>query len=138
MVSDYLARSRLRVGTRGNHPDSQPIKCFDYFLDSGQLARAVRSPDSAIEHDVRPRVTQITGLGFLLAVGPAAIVRAACYSFLGANLLDPGSPRLWIASGILVAVALLPLAHPGLRARLFRVAGNPRSLGETRGIDQSD
>jgi uncharacterized membrane protein YdjX (TVP38/TMEM64 family) len=67
-------------------------------------------------------VTRMTWLVFLVAVGPAAIVRAACYSFLGANLLDPGSPGLWVASGILVLVALLPLAHPGLRARLFRLA----------------
>ena len=66
-------------------------------------------------------VTRITWLRFLLAVGPAAIVRAACFSFLGANLLDPGSPQLWIASGILVALAFLPLAHPGLRARLLQL-----------------
>ncbi len=65
-------------------------------------------------------VTGISWITFLVAVGPAALVRAACYSFLGANLLDPGSPRFWIASGVLLAAALLPLAHPGLRSRLLR------------------
>jgi len=64
-------------------------------------------------------VTRMTWLAFLAGVGPASIVRAACYSFLGANLLDPGSQGLWLASGILVVVALLPLAHPGLRARFL-------------------
>ncbi|MBW2390984.1 MAG: TVP38/TMEM64 family protein [Deltaproteobacteria bacterium] len=65
-------------------------------------------------------ITQISWFGFLLAVGPAAVLRAACYAFLGANLLDPGSPRFWLASGVLLVVAFLPLAHPGLRSRLLR------------------
>jgi uncharacterized membrane protein YdjX (TVP38/TMEM64 family) len=60
---------------------------------------------------------------FLLAVAPAALVRAGCYAFLGAYLLEPGSPQFWVASGVLLAVALLPLAHPGLRARLLKRPG---------------
>jgi uncharacterized membrane protein YdjX (TVP38/TMEM64 family) len=68
-------------------------------------------------------VTGISWSVFLLAVGPAALVRAGCYAFLGANLLEPASPRFWIASGVLVLFALLPLAHPGLRARLLRRPG---------------
>jgi uncharacterized membrane protein YdjX (TVP38/TMEM64 family) len=56
---------------------------------------------------------------FAAVVFPAALFRAGCYAFLGANLLEPGSPRFWVASAVLVAVALLPLAHPGLRARLL-------------------
>jgi uncharacterized membrane protein YdjX (TVP38/TMEM64 family) len=65
-------------------------------------------------------VTRMSTAIFLLAVCPAAIFRAACYSFLGANLLDPGSLRFWIATGVLVVAALLPLAHPGVRARILR------------------
>lgn len=65
-------------------------------------------------------ITRMSTAIFILAVCPAAIFRAACYSFLGANLLDPGSPRFWIATGVLVVAALLPLAHPGLRARILR------------------
>jgi uncharacterized membrane protein YdjX (TVP38/TMEM64 family) len=64
-------------------------------------------------------VTSISFLTFLLAVGPAALFRAACYAYLGAYLLDPGSTQFWIATGVLLVAALLPLAHPGLRARLL-------------------
>jgi uncharacterized membrane protein YdjX (TVP38/TMEM64 family) len=63
---------------------------------------------------------------FILAVGPAALIRAGCYSFLGAHLLEPGSPRFWIATGVLIAAALLPLAHPGLRTRILRRPGAPK------------
>jgi uncharacterized membrane protein YdjX (TVP38/TMEM64 family) len=65
----------------------------------------------------------VTGIPLAVFVGvvlPAALFRAACYAFLGANLLEPGSPRFWAASGLLLAATLLPLAHPGLRARLLR------------------
>ncbi|MDP6980682.1 MAG: VTT domain-containing protein [Myxococcota bacterium] len=65
-------------------------------------------------------VTGITVPAFFVAVFPAAIFRAACYAYLGANLLDSGSSGLWIASAVLVAAAVLPLAHPGLRARLLK------------------
>lgn len=64
----------------------------------------------------------ITGIGwaaFLAAVLPAAPFRAACYSLLGAQLLDPGSAGFWMATGLLAAVALLPLAHPRVRQRLL-------------------
>jgi uncharacterized membrane protein YdjX (TVP38/TMEM64 family) len=64
-------------------------------------------------------VTRMSVPIFVLAVGPAAIFRAACYSFLGANLLEPGSPRFWIATTVLTVASLLPLAHPGLRARIL-------------------
>jgi uncharacterized membrane protein YdjX (TVP38/TMEM64 family) len=65
-------------------------------------------------------VTRMSFLVFVVAVLPAALFRAACYAFLGAHLLDPGSPRFWVATLVLVLAALLPLAHPGLRARLLR------------------
>jgi uncharacterized membrane protein YdjX (TVP38/TMEM64 family) len=61
-------------------------------------------------------------LGFLVAVTIAAPVRAFIFSFFGSTLLDPGTPRFWIATIVLLAVALLPLAHAGFRARLMRVA----------------
>ena len=75
-------------------------------------------------------VTGITALTFLLAVGPAGVFRAACYSFLGANLLQPDSPGLWGASAVLVLAALLPLAHPARRAQLLRgqkKSGDPKT-----------
>lgn len=62
--------------------------------------------------------TGISWPAFLAAVLPTAPLRAACYSFLGANLLDPGSARFWAATAILVLFALLPFAHPAVRRRL--------------------
>jgi uncharacterized membrane protein YdjX (TVP38/TMEM64 family) len=61
-------------------------------------------------------------VGFVLAVTLAAPVRAFSYSFFGSTLLDFGSPRFWIATAVLAAVALLPLTHAGFRARMMRVA----------------
>jgi len=61
-------------------------------------------------------------LGFLVAVALAAPVRAFAFSFFGSALLDPGTPRFWIATILLIGVALLPLAHRGFRARLMSVA----------------
>jgi uncharacterized membrane protein YdjX (TVP38/TMEM64 family) len=65
-------------------------------------------------------VTRMSFPVFLLAVLPAAVFRAGCYSLLGAHLLEPGSPRFWVATLVLLVAALLPLAHPGLRARILR------------------
>jgi uncharacterized membrane protein YdjX (TVP38/TMEM64 family) len=61
-------------------------------------------------------------LGFLVAVGLAAPVRAFAYSFFGSTLLDPGTPRFWVATAVLVAVALVPFAHPGFRSRMRKMA----------------
>jgi len=63
----------------------------------------------------------VSGIGapmFVLSIGPAALVRAALYSFLGANLLDVGSPDFWIATSLIALAGVAPLAHPGLRRRL--------------------
>jgi uncharacterized membrane protein YdjX (TVP38/TMEM64 family) len=60
--------------------------------------------------------------GFLLAVALAAPVRSFAFAFFGSTLLDPGTPRFWVATALLAAVALLPFAHPGFRARMLRVA----------------
>jgi uncharacterized membrane protein YdjX (TVP38/TMEM64 family) len=64
--------------------------------------------------------------GFLGAVALAAPVRAFTYAFFGSTLLDPGTPRFWVATLVLLGLALLPLAHPGFRARL-------RSVGRRAG-----
>ncbi len=58
-------------------------------------------------------------LGFLIAVTLAGPTRAFIYSFFGSTLLEAGSAEFYLASSILVVVALLPLAHPGVRRRLF-------------------
>ncbi len=58
-------------------------------------------------------------LGFLMAVLLGGPTRAFIYSFFGSTLLEPGSGEFYLATTILVVVALLPLAHPGIRRRLF-------------------
>lgn len=64
-------------------------------------------------------ITAISWPMFLLAVVPAALLRAGCYSLLGAHLLDVGSSGFWIATLVLAVLAVAPLAHPGLRRRLL-------------------
>ena len=72
----------------------------------------------------------VSGMGalmFVLSVGPAALVRAALYSFLGANLLDVHSPDFWIATSLIVLAGVVPLAHPGLRRRLRALVDSSES-----------
>jgi len=64
-------------------------------------------------------VTSIRLVVFLIAVLPAAIFRAAGYAYLGANILEPTSPKFWAMSAALFVLSVAPLAHRGLRERLF-------------------
>jgi uncharacterized membrane protein YdjX (TVP38/TMEM64 family) len=66
-------------------------------------------------------ISGVSWLAFLVVVLVAGPIRAATYAYLGASLLDVGSARFWLASGLLVALALLPLAHPKLRRRGLRL-----------------
>lgn len=61
-------------------------------------------------------------LPFALAVAAGGSVRALAYSFLGSTLLVPGSPQFYAAATVLALAAIVPLAHPGLRRRLFGVS----------------
>jgi uncharacterized membrane protein YdjX (TVP38/TMEM64 family) len=56
----------------------------------------------------------------LLAVALAAPVRAFAFSLFGSTLLELGTPRFWLASALLAAVALIPIVHRGTRERLLR------------------
>jgi len=58
-------------------------------------------------------------LPFALAVSAGGSVRALAYSFLGSSLLVPGSPQFYLAATVLALAAIVPIAHPGLRRRLF-------------------
>jgi uncharacterized membrane protein YdjX (TVP38/TMEM64 family) len=62
-------------------------------------------------------------LPFVLIVAIAAPIRSFALSFLGSTLLDPGTPRFWLATLVFVVIALAPLAHPGVRSGLLRAAG---------------
>lgn len=59
---------------------------------------------------------------FLVAVAVGAPLRAFAYSFFGSTLLAPGTPRFYVATLLLGIAALLPLAHPSVRRRLFASA----------------
>jgi uncharacterized membrane protein YdjX (TVP38/TMEM64 family) len=69
----------------------------------------------------------LPAFSFLVAVAVTAPIRAFAYSFFGSTLLDPGTPRFWIATLVLAVVSLAPLAHPGFRERLLRAAGRRSS-----------
>ncbi len=56
---------------------------------------------------------------FLVACAIAGPFRAGLYAWFGAQLVDFGSPRFWTATGVLVAAAVLPLAHPRVRRWLL-------------------
>jgi uncharacterized membrane protein YdjX (TVP38/TMEM64 family) len=56
---------------------------------------------------------------FMIGVALGAPFRAALYAFFGSTLFEPGTPRFYVASVILVVVALLPLAHGGTRRRML-------------------
>ena len=56
---------------------------------------------------------------FAAAVIPAALFRAGSFAFFGATLGEPGTPSFFLASGFLLLIGLLPLAHRGVRQRLF-------------------
>jgi uncharacterized membrane protein YdjX (TVP38/TMEM64 family) len=70
-------------------------------------------------------VTPISPLQFGLVVLPAALFRAACYAFLGAHILEPTKPAFWVTSLVLFVISVAPLAHRGLRERLFGRAPRP-------------
>ena len=56
---------------------------------------------------------------FLAVCALAGTFRAALYAWLGSQLVDFGSRRFWAATLVLVAVAVLPLAHPAVRRWLL-------------------
>jgi uncharacterized membrane protein YdjX (TVP38/TMEM64 family) len=58
-------------------------------------------------------------LPFALAVTAGGSIRALAYSFFGSTLLVPGSPQFYAGATLLAVVAIVPLAHPALRRRLF-------------------
>jgi len=62
-------------------------------------------------------------VSFLVAVVLTAPLRSFAYAFFGSTLLDPGTPRFWMATVILAVAALAPLAHGGFRERLLSAAG---------------
>jgi len=63
-------------------------------------------------------LTRIRLLPFVAVIAATATIRAFAYAFFGATLLESGD-RVYVAMAVLAAIALLPLAHPGLRRRIL-------------------
>lgn len=64
-------------------------------------------------------LTTIPFATFFLAVAAAAPIRAGCYAFLGASIVEM-EPWMTITAGAIIAVlGGLPLLHPVVRERLF-------------------
>lgn len=57
--------------------------------------------------------------GFSIAVIAGAPVRSLTLAFFGSSLLELGSPRFYAATVLVLVFALLPLAHPIVRERIF-------------------
>jgi uncharacterized membrane protein YdjX (TVP38/TMEM64 family) len=64
-------------------------------------------------------LSSIPWLPFLAAIGTAGCLRAFAYAYFGSTLLEAGSAEFFGATAFLAAIALLPLAHRGVRGRLF-------------------
>lgn len=65
-------------------------------------------------------VATVPVMGFLLAVALGSPTRALACSYFGSTLLDVGSREFYTATGLITAATLIPLLHPGVRARIFR------------------
>lgn len=64
---------------------------------------------------------------FAVAVAAGALLRTAAFALVGSTLLTPGSPQFFFASAVLLAAVVIPLAHRGLRRRLFGTFSTPGS-----------
>ena len=59
---------------------------------------------------------------FIATVTMAGAFRAFACAYFGSTLVSVGSPSFWLATLLLAAVVLLPMAHPSTRRRLFPAA----------------
>lgn len=69
-------------------------------------------------------LSPVSIFSFASALSLGAFVRAFILAFFGSTLLEPGSPRFYAASLLLVAVFTVPLLHRGLRRRMFSKGGD--------------
>ncbi len=56
---------------------------------------------------------------FAVAVIVGSPIRAFALAFFGSALLEFGTPRFYVATVIVLVLGLLPLAHRGIRERIF-------------------
>jgi uncharacterized membrane protein YdjX (TVP38/TMEM64 family) len=66
----------------------------------------------------------LTGIAlptFTMAIFAGGFVRAATYTFFGSSLVDAQLHEMLLGGAAIGVVAMLPLLHPRLRARLWRL-----------------
>lgn len=64
-------------------------------------------------------LTTIPPIAFVLALLFGGPLRAAVFSIFGSSLVEGASLMFYVVLGAVLAVVLLPLAHPSVRRRLF-------------------
>ncbi len=64
-------------------------------------------------------VTSMPITAFLFALVPAALVRSATYTWFGSTLVAGEAWEIVAAAGLLLALTVLPLIHPGGRSWLL-------------------
>lgn len=118
LLARGLGGDRVRNRIAGRFPT------FDRYVEStGPLVVFL-----SIAYPAGPMTAVFWAAGFssvrlaalMIAVAGGGFVRAGAYSFFGATLTDVGSPLFWAAAAFLLLTIVVPLAHPGLRRRLFR------------------
>jgi uncharacterized membrane protein YdjX (TVP38/TMEM64 family) len=77
-------------------------------------------------------------VSFLVAVVVGSPVRASTLAFFGSTLGDFGSPRFYVATVVVLAAGLLPLAHRGIRERIFGAFRPTPSPEESEESDSDD
>lgn len=101
----------------------QPIRRFSEIIERAGgwiVALATAHPASPMTaFHWGAGLTTMPVLIFAIALSLGAVTRSFAYAFFGSTLLDPGSPRFYVAGLVLVTASLLPLAHPGIRRRLL-------------------
>jgi len=121
MLMFALARGVGRGWVQGRF--GQRFRRFDEQVDSaGPVVIAI-----ATAHPMGPLspmhwaagVSAIRWHRFLVGIALAGFVRAFIYASFGATLLDVGSEEFYTASVALLVAALLPLLHPGVRAKIL-------------------
>ena len=121
MLMFALARGVARGWFQGRF--GQRLRRFEQQVDAtGPIVIAI-----ATAHPMGPLsplhwaagISAIRWHRFLVAIALAGFVRAYIYASFGATLLDIGSQEFYTASLALLVAALLPLFHPGIRAKVL-------------------